>query len=435
MSLIVMDFNFNRLGEVAQYQSLRLTRSYGGVGAAEITVDARAPGALALMPECVVFRSEKPEQAYVIEDATLQRGRLTAKGTMLKGLCKRRVCVPPLSLPTRLWRYAGGAWQEITDAAAIRAALTDESVYQGFVKPESPAEGQLFLDMAELGAVYDWGTGLGLGEVASDLSAAQLRSKYQNFGWDRFTGDAESALLHFAAGNLTAPEDASRVMPGITLAENQHRGDALPWQARFDKLDAMLESITDATGIGWDIVPDFENRRFVLGARQGRDLSQGDTLCVISEKMGNAAEMTFKRTLSGSATTCYVGGAGEDENRFILSVGGEQSGFERRELWAEAGSVSEPDLLRLYGGGKLENAAEVRTLTAELIDSGACRYGREYDVGDIVISRDSYGNQQAARVSSVTETYESGRRTLSAVLGDAPVTLGKVLTRTSAAAR
>lgn len=434
MSLITMDFNFNKLGEVAQCESMSFTRSYYGVGGFEATVDPRAANALTLQPERVVFLSESPSQMYLIEEMTLTRKRLTARGTMLKGLAKRRVCVPPLTLPARLWRYDGAAWQEETDGAAIRAAMTGGQVVQGFVKPESPAAGTLFLDMTELATVYDWGADMGLGDVASDLGVAQLRSKYQNFGWDRFTGSAESAYLHYAGGNLIAPQDDARAMPGLVAAQDLERGAVLPWQARFDKLDALFGQIGEATEVGWDITPDFENERFVFGAWQGRDLT-GGTVAVISEKMGNASEVQLKRSLTGSANAAYVGGAGEDENRLILCVSGEHEGTERRETWAEAGSIDDAELLRLYGRDKLEAAADKTTLTATLIDSGACRCGRDYDVGDKVLVLDAFGSSVAARITELKQTYENGKRTLAATFGDATASLGTVLKRGGGAAR
>lgn len=437
LTLQVMNPAFDKLGEIAQYQSLSMTRSYCGTGSFDLTMDPRLPNALTLMPDAIVFPSGEPHKAFLIEDITLTRTKLQVKGCMLKGLAKRRVCVPPLTLPARLWRYDGATetWEEVTDTQAIRQAITGGTVYQGFTRPPAPSHGMLFLDMTELGAVYDWGTSLGLGGVVSDLEEARLRSQYQNFGWDRFSGDAESALLHYAMNNMISPEDASRAIPGLIPAANLHRGLSLPWQARFTKLDAMLENIGEATGLGWDIRPDLAAKQLVFGAWEGLDRTTGPALCLIDEKNGNADQVTQKRTSAGSATTAYVGGAGEDENRFILSVGGTEEGLSRRELWVEAGSIDDADLLRLYGQNKLDAAAPKNTLTAELIDSGACRYGRDYDVGDLVIVRDGYGNSQAVRVAELTEVHENGKRSLRAAFGNAPITPSAVFARTGSAAR
>ena len=359
MVLQVMSAAFEKLGEVSQYLSASITRSYYGTGAIEITLNPRAANADKLIPGVIVFPSGQPGKACLLEDVTsLTRTKLAVRGCMLKGIAKRRVCVPPLS-----------------------------------------------------------GT-----------------RPYQDFGWDQITGDAESALLHYAQHNLIAPEDPARAIPNMVAAENMGRGVVLPWQARFDKLDAIFQSIGEATEIGWSIIPDIGQRKFVFGAWAGVDRTTGDALCLISEQTGNASEVLYKQTESGSATTCYVGGVGEDENRMILSTGNAVTGVDRRELWAEAGSLSDPEMIALYGANKLDTAKVKATLTMDLIDSGACQYGRDYDVGDKVLAQGS-GRSMAARLIEVTETYEAGARTLKAVFGDAPVTVSAVLNHAQGANR
>ncbi len=360
VTLQVMDFSFNKLGEIGLFKSLSITRSYYGTGAVEITVDPRAPNALALLPECIVWPSGYPNKACIVTDVgTLTRTKLTVKGTALKGLAKRRVCVPPL------------------DAGA---------------RP------------------------------------------YQDFGWDRFTGTAEAAYLHYAQNNMIAPEDTARAFPGLVAAENRDRGAVLPWQARFDKLDAVFQSIGEATELGWTILPDLTAKQFVFSAWEGTDRTVGNALCLIGERNGNVSDANYKKTASGSASTVYVGGAGEDEERFILSVGGEAAGTERRELWAEAGSIDDADLLKLYGQTKLDAAAIQTTLSVDLIDSGACRYERDYDVGDQVLVRSTAGSM-AARLVEMTEVYENGTRTLRGAFGSAPITPAAVVARRQNAAR
>jgi hypothetical protein len=223
-------------------------------------------------------------------------------------------------------------------------------------------------------------------------------------------------------------------MPRLVAAQNLERGETLPWQARFERLDTLFLSIGKRTGIGWDIVPDFGNRRYVFTAWAGADRTAGDALCLIGAECGNAAEVTYRGLASGSATTAYAGGAGEDENRLILCAGGAAQGADRRELWAEAGSIADADLLLLYADNKLADAGAQTTVTAALLDTGACRYGRDYDVGDVVLVQGRFGSA-AVCVAEMTETYENGARTLSASFGDAPLTVSALLDRRSPAAR
>jgi hypothetical protein len=358
MTLQLMDFSLVKLGELSQFESLRITRSYYGTGSFSLTANPRARGAQALAPGVLVILSGG--KAFLIEDVQmLSRNAMTVKGCMLKGLAKRRVCVPPL------------------DAVA---------------RP------------------------------------------YQNFGWDRYTGSAEAAYLHYAENNLINPEDAARAIPNLTAAANQDRGETLPWQARFDRLDTLFASIGERTGLGWDVLPDVENERFLFTAWEGADRTAGDALCLISEENGNAADVTYRQIRSGSATTAYVGGAGEDEDRLILCEGGAARGAERRELWVEAGSIGDAGLLKLYAQNKLNGVGVKLTITATLIDSGACRYGRDYDVGDVVLVQGRFGSA-AVRIAAMTETYENGARKLAADFGDTPVTVSALLNQLKQAAR
>lgn len=438
-SIVFMDMAFNQLAELATFQSLTLTRSFWGIGVMNLTVHPQAQGAQVIEPGVLLFLASDPQNVMIIEDIpTRTRDKLTATGVQLKGIARRRIIVPPLSLPARLWRYSSGAWTEETDPDTIRQALTNETVYQGFERPQTAEEGMLWLDMTELGAVYDWGNTLGQGEVVYDLGAAQLRSKYQNFGWDRFTGSAEDAYLHYAYNNLIAPEDEKRAIPALYAEPSQHRGLALPWQARFDKLTDLFADIGEATGLGWDIVPDYANKGWRFTVLEGRDLGApayatgsptiGNAVAVISEEMGNAEQVTRKQRTSGQSTTVYVGGSGEDENRLIINVGSEAAGVQRREMWAEAGGVDDVAMLRLYGDNKLALAAASDTLDADVIDHGACRYGVDYTLGDIVGVAGA-GAQMNARVTEASLTFEGGQRSVKLTFGNAPVTVGGVLAR------
>lgn len=249
---------------------------------------------------------------------------------------------------------------------------------------------------------------------------ASASDPYRGFGWDRFTGDAESAILHFAGGNLTHPEDNKRRMPRMALADNQGRGAVLPWQARFDKLTDILSSIGQTTGVGWDVLPDFERKQFIFGAWVGRDRTQGAGRAVFSREVGSITTATCTDDGSSEVGTVYAGGAGEDENRMIYSIGNESTGWERRELFTALNGVETVEMLTLGAQQKL--SLPRLTLTAEVRDCSLCRYRTDYDVGDVVTVVDE-GAQMNARLIAMQETHEKGAVSLSATFGDAPVTL------------
>lgn len=345
---MVMDFDFTLLGEIPCPLSLMVRRAYYEAGSFQMTVERDAWTLLAR--DRVLYRPDRPEQAFLIHRVSRSGGRLTVDGTPLKGLARRRVCLPPL--------ITGGP--------------------------------------------------------------------YNQFGYDLFTGDAESAYLHFAANNLTAPEDAARAIPRLTLDTNLHRGPELPWQARFERLSDLFEDIGEATGVGWDIRPDFAAKRYVLGAWVGTDRTTGTGRCALSRELGNVEGGSLTEDAGSAVTVVYAGGAGEDENRLILSYGNEHEGLERYEAFEDCGSMDDAEMLALAARRKLK--APARTMTANVTDGGLCRYERDYDVGDVVtVVEDGY--RMDARLIAMQETWEGGKRTLKATFGDPPLGVTELMRR------
>lgn len=345
-----MDYDFTLLGEISSPASLMIRREFFGAGSFKLTLDRAQAGFGLLARDRVLYPAGRSDLALLVSRVSKTGRRLTADGTLLKGLAKRRICVPPL--------VTGGA--------------------------------------------------------------------YNQFGYDLFTGDAESAYLHFAANNLTAPEDAARAMPRLELAQNLHRGAELPWQARFERLSDLFEDIGAATGLGWDIRPDFGAKRYVLGAWAGEDRTTGTGRCALSQELGNAGEMTVCEDATAAVTTVYAGGAGEDENRLIQSYGNENGGLARYEAFEDCGSLDDAEMLELAAERKL--CAPARSMTLEVLDGGLCRYGRDYEVGDLVTALGE-GWRMDARLIAMQETWESGKRTLKATFGDPPLGVTELLRR------
>lgn len=349
-SLMLMDYDFDLLAELPSYTGLNVKRCFWEVGSFKLTLKRGMPGWNRLRRDTVLYFPERPEIALLIEKVTMSEQQVVADGVPLKGLCKRRICVPP-------------------------------SV-----------------------------------EAADD--------QYLAFGWDRYTGSAESAYLHYAANNLTAPEDVKRKLPRMVLAEDGQRGETLPWQARFDKLHELFKDIGEATGLGWDIRPDFRHKQYVFGAWVGSDLTAGNRRAALSRELGNVDGTTLTDDGSTELGTIYAGGSGDDEQRLILSVGNEAEGIARREGWTDVSGVEDVGMLRL--GARRKLTPPKLTMNVTVRDSGLCKYGRDYDLGDTVTVM-ADGRQMNARLIAMEETLEQGVRKLKATFGDAPVTLTSLL--------
>ena len=341
MALLLMNWDFNLIAELPDFESLQLTRSFWGLGGFEMRIHPKAAGACELAMGRVLFLSDQPHKAMLIDKINRKDDKVTVSGKPIKGIAGYRICVPP--------------------------AIDDG-----------------------------------------------------HFGWDRMIGSAESAYHHYAAANLYAPQDAKRKIERLEAAVNLNRGIVLPWQSRFGNLEAIMGDIGETTELGWDIVPDFHIKRYLFTVMEGRDLTIGTGKVVITEQSQNAGGVSFTMDQTALRTTAYVGGSGEDENRLILSEGNEHTGYSRRETWVDAGSIFETEMLRMSARKKLETAKEKETFSAEVMDSGLCRYERDFDLGDkIVLTGENL--RAETRLTEMRESYESGTRKLQATFGMAPV--------------
>lgn len=241
------------------------------------------------------------------------------------------------------------------------------------------------------------------------------------YGYDRIIADAESVMKHYVEVNAVAPADENRRMDCLILEENQHRGqDGVPWSARFEALDQLLMHISAHVDAGYAIVPDFAQKKFVFRYLTGRDRTGSDGQRVtFSLAMGNAQSVTYCADVRAQKTTAYVGGMGEDENREMYAVGTQAQGLERREMFADAGSASGADELSYEGERQLSQHGAASSLRCQVLDAGAMRYGRDWDVGDIVHVAGA-GERMQLRITQVTQTMEAGRpRTLTVTFGAA----------------
>ena len=91
---MVMDFDFTLLGEVPAPKSFMVRREFRGVGSFKLTVQRDAGGLLAR--DRVIYRPDRPGQGWIIHRVSRSGDTLTVDGTPLKGLAKRRICLPPL---------------------------------------------------------------------------------------------------------------------------------------------------------------------------------------------------------------------------------------------------------------------------------------------------------------------------------------------------
>ena len=253
-------------------------------------------------------------------------------------------------------------------------------------------------------------------------------------GYDVVTATAETVMKHYARANGVNPADPRRIIPRLTIAPDQERGQKLYWQSRYKPLDDELAAIGAYTELGWIVALDLGAKQWVFDVLEGRDLTLGQaehSPVVFSVDYDNIRGQQLIHSLIGHKTTGYVAAQGEMEERKVLEVGDSQEGLGRYEVFIDARDIGTPAgdtppteaeieaILLARGEQKLGEMATIKVFEAQVMPSGSFVYEKDWDLGDVVTIRNRKWNvAMDARITELTEVYEPNGFTLSATFGN-----------------
>jgi len=256
-------------------------------------------------------------------------------------------------------------------------------------------------------------------------------------GYDTATGDTESVMKHFVAVNLGQDAAASRQVYGLEIAAQGGRGvQDDKYISRHDNLDEVLASLGEAAGLGYDIVPDLANHKFIFDVVDGQDHTggQSDRMRVIFDvERKTALSQSYAHNTSDSRNLFYatLGGAEfEDEAltaKYVLDDADEPVGIRRREKHLSI-SVDTPVAGDEYNEMKrlvliqAEDYRAAESFTCEIPSGGRYKYREDYRVGDIVTVRNGrLGVSMDTRITEMEMQWGSNGLTMSATFGKAPL--------------
>lgn len=228
------------------------------------------------------------------------------------------------------------------------------------------------------------------------------------FGYDFVRGSAETVLKHYISRNLTSPKDSKRKIPYIKLEEDKKRGLVFPWYSRYDTLNDVVKSVCEYGDVGYKYVFDNENKQVIFYFNEGVDrTTKQKAVSPVTFRMSNHNIGSYRYTedYSNYKTTGICGGAGEDENRLIYTLGTNYEGIDRHEIFLDCGNV-EIDELMYYGRQKLKDYTEVISLEADALPRNFI-FEKDFFLGDkVTCIIDRLDLELDLRVTSVTESWE-----------------------------
>lgn len=220
--------------------------------------------------------------------------------------------------------------------------------------------------------------------VINDISIAT--------GYDSQDTYAETAMRHYINLNCMDADDAERNYSLLYLEDpDGERGGNIKYDARFQQgINEILEDISLASGLGWEVVLDPDNKRMVFQIIEGLDRSfeNGENSVVMfSPKFGNIRLLNYTDSNINSKNVAYVAGQGEGADRTVVKVtkdGETYTGFDRRECFIDGRDLDSEDKLTQRGNERLADLGEEKVLEIENLSTGPFSYGEDFYLGDIV---------------------------------------------------
>src|SRR5690606_20762986 len=109
--------------------------------------------------------------------------------------------------------------------------------------------------------------------IAQRITIPPLHTAYDNR-----SGYAETVLKHYINTNIINPTDRKRHIPNLVIAPDLQRGFHMSQASRFKKLAEEMSTLSLASGLGWDVTLDIENKRWVFDVVEGKDLTANQTI-------------------------------------------------------------------------------------------------------------------------------------------------------------
>lgn len=241
-------------------------------------------------------------------------------------------------------------------------------------------------------------------------------------GYDVVKGTTGECINHYINNNAVNPEDNNRKLPRLVIGQTAKGKDKDSYMARLKMLSEVVGNLCLNATIGYEIVADLDNNRFVFNTLTGTDRSIEQTdnnYVILSQKRNNLYSATYERGNEDLLNAIYATGA--DVTQTVYRDNNTPSGILRRECAVDVSVESVADIkdyaLNEVSGNIANNSYELDIAAVE-------DFGTLYKLGDYVTVKDAVtGNTWTAQIVEATKTYSATEKKIKLTLGDAKTKL------------
>lgn len=235
-------------------------------------------------------------------------------------------------------------------------------------------------------------------------------------------GTVEHCIRKLVYMNAIEPNGGvERQLTGLVLSD-EILGITTKINAQFtgNNLEETIQNICKSNDLGYDILFDLENKKFIFVLLQGKNRSYSQSendFVVFSNEFENLLTSNYKENSENFKNAAYIAGEGEGVNRKYASVTFEgASNLSRYELFVDARDVSTNngeitddeynELLVERASEKLAEHQTTRAIEGEVEPNYNYKFGVDYFLGDIVEVLTDYGVGMTPRITEVIESVD-----------------------------
>lgn len=234
-------------------------------------------------------------------------------------------------------------------------------------------------------------------------------------GFARFTaqGPAESVIKSLVGSQCGPDAPVARRFPLLAVAADQGRGDRYLASLRYAELGASVAACSKATGLGYRIDVDTDERKFVFDVHEGVDRRAGQCVhprAIFSFSFDTLSGASLRSSEVLRRSVIFAGGSGMGTARLLSSAyagSDEPSGFGRKEAFLDARELSDDAVLASAAGMRVRELAQTEFLETELLAGSPLVEGRDFDLGDLCTVA-VFGEALDLRITELEERIDSG---------------------------
>jgi hypothetical protein len=218
---------------------------------------------------------------------------------------------------------------------------------------------------------------------------------YYDLWWD--FGAADDTIKKMVSESMVAPADSDRAFATVVLQDNASQGT---WSCFEGSWIRLLDAITDAVGETGDkggcdfrverTLGGYEFKTYApfFGTDRRRNNPAGNKPTIFSFEYGNMRNPRFQQVWAEEVTVAYGGWQGGGMERSIYTRENEialaESPYSRREGFYDLRDVSQPDQINgILDQALIDNGLQT-FVTAQILQTNACLYGRDWWFGGLV---------------------------------------------------